>query len=194
MPIRAVIFDLDGTITQSYLDFDVIRQEIGIGAEGGPILEAMETMDAQQRAHALRILDRHEEQAIEASTLNRDVHRVLEYLRRQQMSVGVLTRNTKVNAEAVVRKHGLNFDAIVGRDEAPVKPDPAGVLLLCRQFGVQPETALVVGDYLFDILSARAAGAVSVLLDVKKTLCEFTQHADFTIENLGELLHIVEQY
>ena len=44
MPIRAVIFDLDGTITEPYLDFDAIREEIGLGKNGGPVLEAMEKM------------------------------------------------------------------------------------------------------------------------------------------------------
>ena len=94
---------------------------------------------------------------------------------------------------AVAQKHALEFDAVVGRDEAPVKPDPAGVLLLCREFDVRPEETLVVGDYLFDLLSARAAGAVPVLLDVEKALCEFAQHADFTVENLGELVHIIDR-
>jgi HAD superfamily hydrolase (TIGR01549 family) len=193
MPIRAVIFDLDGTITQSYLDFDVIRREIGIAEDGGPILEAMEHMDSQQRAHARLVLAIHEERAIEASTLNREARPVLETLQDRGIPVGVLTRNTRKNAQAVARKHALQFDAIVGRDEAPVKPDPAGVFLLCQKFEVSPQETLVVGDYLFDILSAKAAGAVAVLLDVKKTLCEFAQHADFTVENLGELVHIIDR-
>jgi len=193
MSIRAVIFDLDGTITQSYLDFNVIRQEIGIAEGGGPILEAMESMDTQQLAHAQRVLAIHEEKAIEASTLNREARSVLGILQNRGIPVGVLTRNTRDNAQAVATKHALEFDAIVGRDEAPVKPDPAGVFLLCQQFEVSPQETLVVGDYLFDILSAKAAGAVAVLLDVKKTLCEFAQHADFTVENLGELVHIIDR-
>ena len=40
MPNRSVvIFDLDGTITEPYLDFDTIRAKVGVE---GPILEAME--------------------------------------------------------------------------------------------------------------------------------------------------------
>ena len=44
MPIRAVVFDLDGTITEPYFDFDAIREEIGLEKNGEPILEAMEKM------------------------------------------------------------------------------------------------------------------------------------------------------
>ena len=39
----AVIFDLDGTLTIPLLDFNRIRQEIGI-SDGFPILEALATM------------------------------------------------------------------------------------------------------------------------------------------------------
>jgi phosphoglycolate phosphatase-like HAD superfamily hydrolase len=40
--IAAVIFDLDGTITRPYLDFNQIRAEIG--NVRGPLLEAMDKM------------------------------------------------------------------------------------------------------------------------------------------------------
>ena len=42
MPIRAVIFDLDGTITQPFFDFDAIREEMGLNKDSGPVLEQME--------------------------------------------------------------------------------------------------------------------------------------------------------
>ena len=47
MSIKAVIFDLDGTITQPYFDFDAIRQEIGLAKDSGPLLESMEKMTPQ---------------------------------------------------------------------------------------------------------------------------------------------------
>ncbi|MCK5272001.1 MAG: hypothetical protein KAJ52_05470, partial [Sedimentisphaerales bacterium] len=65
MKIAAVIFDLDGTLTQPYLDFDQIRSEIG--NIDGPILEAMEQMPPPQRRKALEILHRHEQEAAENS-------------------------------------------------------------------------------------------------------------------------------
>ena len=38
----AVFFDMDGTLLDSRLDFDLIRNELGLA--GTPILEAMESM------------------------------------------------------------------------------------------------------------------------------------------------------
>ena len=45
MTIKAVIFDLDGTITEPFLDFDAIRRQIDIPPEAGTLLEAMAKND-----------------------------------------------------------------------------------------------------------------------------------------------------
>lgn len=192
MPIRAVIFDLDGTITQPYLDFDVIRQEIGLAPDGSPILEAMEKMTPQQRRQAEAVLRRHEERAVAESRLNPGAAETLVALRQRGIRVGVLTRNRKCNALAVADKHGLHFDGVVGREDGPVKPDSFGVLYLCRSFAVAPAETLLVGDYLFDLLCARAAGAIPVLIANHERAGEFAAHADFTVSSLDEVLQIVD--
>ncbi len=192
MPIKAVIFDLDGTITEPYFDFDAIREEIGIGKNGGSVLEAMERMTPEQRQRAEGILHFHEEKALAASTLNPGARETLAALRRRGIPIGILTRNRKCNAEAIAQKHNLQFDRIVGREDGPVKPDAFGVRHLCQHFGVQPSETLLVGDYLYDVLCARAAGAVSVLLANHPRAPEFVQHADFVIRNLREILQIID--
>lgn len=193
MPIRAVIFDLDGTITQPYLDFDAIRREIGLGEDGGPVLEAMEKMPPQQRRRTEEILHYHEEKALAASQLNEGAEETLACLRDRGIHVGVLTRNRKCNAQAIAEKHGLHFDAVVGREDGPVKPDAFGVRHLCRHFGVEPAETLLVGDYLYDMLCARAAGAVGVLIVNHGKAGTFAEHADFTIEKLSEILRIIDE-
>jgi len=192
MQIKAVIFDLDGTITEPFFDFDAMRQEMGFEADAGPILELMAQATPQQRANAERILQYHEEKAVAESTLNPGAKETLNALRKKGIRIGILTRNKRSNVQAVAAKYGLEFDAVVGREEGPVKPDAFGVLQLCRQFGVEPEQTLVVGDYLFDLLCARAAGAIAVLLANHEKAHEFAQHADFVIENITDILQIIE--
>jgi HAD superfamily hydrolase (TIGR01549 family) len=192
MRIKAVIFDLDGTITQPFFDFDAIRKEMGYPPDAGPILELMEKMTAGERDEAERILLAHEEKAVAESTLNPGAKETLEELRRRKILIGILTRNKKENAMAVGDKHGLKFDAVVGRDEGPVKPDAFGVLYLCERFGIKPQESLVVGDYLFDLLCARAAKAIPVLLKNHHKADEFAKHADFVIENIAGLLKIID--
>lgn len=192
MPIKAVIFDLDGTITQPYFDFDVIREEIGLARNSGPVLESMEKMTAQQRQNAERILHYHEQKAVEESKLNNGAEQTLSALREAGIHIGILTRNKRSNALAIADKHGLIFDAVVGREDGPVKPDSFGVLHLCEQFGVKPEEALLVGDYLFDLLCAKSAGAVAVLLANHKQAEQFIEHADFCVEEIGQILEIIK--
>lgn len=193
MAIEAVIFDLDGTITQPYFDFDVMREEIGLAKDSGPILESMEKMTTEQRNRAEQILHSHEERAVTESKLNPGAKRTLSALRSAGIRIGVLTRNRRSNAFAIADKHRLKFDAVVDREDGPIKPDAFGVLRLCEQFGVKPKNTLVVGDYLFDLQCAKAAGAVAVLLTNHERADEFAEHADFCIENISGILQIIKE-
>jgi len=192
MLIKAVIFDLDGTITEPLLDFDAIRKQMGLPADAGPVWEAMEKMDPLRRQAAEKVLDLHERNAVEQSKLNSGAKELLQALAESDIKIGILTRNTKSNAMAVAEKHGLFFDVVVGREDGPLKPDAFGVLKICETFGISPKQAIVVGDYLFDLLCAKAAGACAVLFAIHKNSSQFAQHADFTIQNLGQVLEIIE--
>ena len=192
MSIKAVIFDLDGTITQPFFDFDAIREEMRLARDSGPVLEAMKKMTPQQRKRTERILHWHERRAVSKSKLNPGTKQTFRSLRDADIRIGILTRNRRINALAVARKHGLKFDAIVDREDGPVKPDAFGVLRICQQFGVEPKETLLVGDYLFDLLCAKAAGAIAVLLVNSNKAAEFAEHADFTIENIEQILQIIE--
>ncbi len=193
MSIKAVIFDLDGTITQPYFDFDAIREEMGLDRDSGPVLESMEKMTPQQRQHAEEILHFHERRAVTESRLNAGAKRTLSALRKAGIHIGILTRNKRSNALAIAKKHGLKFEIIVDREDGPVKPDAFGVLRICEQFAVMPEETLLVGDYLFDLLCAKAADAVAVLLANHDRAAEFAGYADFTVENISQILQIIEE-
>jgi len=193
MPIKAVIFDLDGTITRPYFDFDAIREEIGLDRNSGPLLESMEKMDSKQRSCAEEILYLHEQKAIEKSELNDGAERTLAELRKAGIHIGILTRNRRDNAIAIARKHNLKFDAVIGREQGLVKPDAFGVLKLCKEFGIKPQETLMVGDYLYDLLCAKSAGAIAVLLANHKDAEQFAEHADFTIKKIDQILEIIKE-
>jgi len=192
MKIKAAIFDLDGTITEPWFDFDAIRVEMGLSKDAGPVWEAMMRMSPEDRRRAEEILAFHEETAVRESTLNPGAAQTLSELRRRGIAIGILTRNTKANTLAVAAKHGIRFDEIYGRGEGPVKPDTCGVLELCRRFNAEPRLTVVVGDYLFDLLCAKAAGAIAVWLKNHNHKQDFAEHADFTIDKLEELLDICD--
>jgi HAD superfamily hydrolase (TIGR01509 family) len=194
MSIKAALFDLDGTITQPYFDFDEIREEIGLARDSGPLLEQMEKMTPKQREEAERILQYHEDKAVAESRLNPGAEQTVSELQAAGIPIGILTRNQRENALAIARMHNLKFDAVIGREDGPVKPDAFGVLHLCGHFGVEPREALLVGDYLFDLLSAKAAGAIAVLLVNNARAREYAEHADYCIENIAEILEIIANH
>ncbi len=192
MSIKAVIFDLDGTITQPYFDFDAIREEMGLDRNSGPVLESIEKMSSQQREQAEKILHSHEQRAVIESKLNAGAKETLESLRKEGIYIGILTRNKRDNAFAIAEKHGLKFDAVVGREDGPVKPNAFGVLKICQQFNVEPQETLLVGDYLFDLLCAKSAGAGAVLLTNNNQAEDFAEHADFCIEKIDQVIQIIK--
>lgn len=193
MSFKAVIFDLDGTITEPFFDFDAIRLEMGLSKDAGPVWEAMAKMPAEQRRRAENILSFHEQRAVTESSLNPGARQTLRKLRQAGLGIGILTRNTKANAFAVAEKHGLQFDVVVGREQGPVKPDAFGVKKICEHFAIEPRESMVVGDYLFDIMCAKAAGAVAVLLNNREKAKEFAEYADFVIDRLEQVLEIVQR-
>jgi len=192
MPIKAVIFDLDGTITRPFLDFDEIRREMGIAGDAGPILEIMQNMTEPQRRSAEAILHKHEQQAVRFSRLNPGAAQTIDALRSRGIKIGIVTRNRRENALEIAKKHNLSFDAIVDRHDGPVKPDAFGLLQLCKQFNVRPEETLMVGDYLHDMLCAKAAKAIGVLLKNHKMAENFVKYADFVINKLDGVLAIIQ--
>jgi len=191
--IKLVIFDLDGTITEPVLNFDKIREEIGLAPDAEPLLEEMEKMSPALRKKAEEILYKHEQAAVKHSTLNKGAAETFEKLLQMKIPVGILTRNTRSNASAVAKKHNLKFDAVVDREDGPAKPHPFGVQKLCTHFNVEPCETLVIGDYLFDLQAAKAAGALAVLMKNSEKSDKFMPFADFTIDSLIEIIDIINR-
>jgi HAD superfamily hydrolase (TIGR01509 family) len=164
-PPRAVIFDLDGTLTEPLLDFDAMRAEIGL-APGLPILEQLAAGDDALRARGEQVLRRHELDAIERATLADGCLELLAALRARDLPAAILTRNTREVVELFVRKFDFarSFAAHYTREDGPPKPSPEGVFRLCRELGVAPAETLVVGDYKFDVIAGRRAGCRTALV------------------------------
>ena len=185
----AVIFDLDGTLTRPYLDFDAIRGEIGIPP--GPILESIEGLAPDGQSRARTILERHEWEAARNAELHDGAQDIVAHCRREGWPVALLTRNSRPVVEHILQIHGFVFDAIRTREDGARKPSPAPVLSICQELAADPGQSWVVGDFLFDLQSGRLAGTRTVLMVGDCEIPAFAAEADFVIRRLAELKSIL---
>ena len=192
MKYRLAIFDMDGTRTEELLDFPAIRRDIGISGPGG-IIEHIAQLNPEGRKRAMEILDRHECAAAETCGLNEGALHVVATLREKGIKTALLTRNSAQSVRRVFARHGLALDHISSRENAPHKPHPDSILNITRKFAIDPRQTLMIGDYLYDLQAAQAAGADSVLLlDPNDPTPDWAHLATYRIHHLRDLLKIVE--
>jgi len=168
--IAGVIFDLDGTLVDSALDFKLIRQDLGLGPE--PILEQIEKLPEPRRLECEEILSRHETAGAMRATLHLGATDWIEELDRLRIPRAIFTRNARSIVSLTLDRCGLHFDHIVAREDAPPKPDPTGIHRLCDTWDVPLDSVLIIGDYLYDVLAGREAG-------IKSALVTHGRHWDF---------------
>ena len=188
---EGVIFDLDGTVTKPYIDFPALKRELGIRPDQ-LILEHLATLEGAQLERATRILEDCEREAAENSELNDHFLEVWSYLKRHGIKTAILTRNSRICVDIVLRKHRLSFDLVVAREDAPPKPSEAPVLFISRRLGIPPDKLLLIGDVKYDIWAGKAAGVKTVLLTNGKEP-DPSAGADWTINSLQELIPILEE-
>jgi HAD superfamily hydrolase (TIGR01549 family) len=192
MAAELVIFDMDGTITQELLDFDAIRRDIGL-KDREPILEAIEKLTPEERERAEAILHEHEITAAGKCELNEGAVETLAELKRRGIRTALLTRNSAHCAKVVLERHGLSFDYVASREDRPHKPHPESILNIVRRFNVEKAQTFMVGDYLYDLEAASAAGVRSVLVCLKDggKRPAFAAKATFCVTKLEAILDLV---
>lgn len=161
--IKAVIFDLDGTLTKFNLDINKIKKEIG-GNSQKTILEIVESLDAPEREKAGKLLEKYECEAAREAQLNEGVRELFKYLEEMDIKTALVTRNNRNAARIIMEKFGLNFDAIVTREDANPKPSEEQLKLVLKKLGFEKSEVLFVGDHRFDLEAGRKAGISTCLL------------------------------
>ncbi len=192
MPLRGVIFDLDDTLIASALDFDAMRRDMGF-APGQYILETLEALPEGDRKEQCRaILRRHEHRGATVATLIPGARELVAELQRRKIPQAILTRNSREMTDLALRRLELEFDPVLTREDAPPKPDPAGLLAICRTWRVDVADVIFVGDFQFDLLAGRRAGIKTVLY-APGDPPDYAHEADFVVRHLSEICRIVTE-
>lgn len=182
--IRAVIFDLDGTMVDSVPDIhlalnlmkadlslpeiavQLVRRFVGRGTENLVRSTLSVDMDEEQLAKvlptAMTSFYRHYRVTNGChGTVYPGVREGLELMQKQGLRLACVTNKPAIFTEPLLAKKGLYpfFDLIYSADSLPrKKPDPLPMLMACSKFGIETSEAVVIGDSINDAQAARAAG------------------------------------
>lgn len=175
VPVSGVLFDLDGTLVRTPIDFATMRQEVvQAAARHGAavndlverdVLGIIECAAARVRsvgafrAEVESLLQEIELRASREAQAMPGAAELLAWLAVRDVPVGIVTRNCAGAARQALERSGLACPLLLTRADVPrVKPDPLHLLIAARQLGVPPGRVLMVGDHPMDVAAGRAAG------------------------------------
>jgi phosphoglycolate phosphatase len=213
-PVRALIFDLDGTLIDSKRDLvrsvNVMLREMGraelreetisayIG-QGAPQLVGRalgEGATEEEHKRALQFfLGYYEEHKMDTTRAYPGVAEALEEL--AELPMAILTNKPARISVRILGELGLKryFRAIYGGNSFETKkPDPLGANTILREFGAAPQEALLIGDSEVDVQTARNAGTLAAAVNYGFGVHDRAAHpADIYLDRLTDLVLLLTE-
>lgn len=178
--VRAVLFDLDGTLVDSAPDlaaaanalrvarglealpFEALRPMVGAGARG-MVGVAFGVAPGHEEFESLRdaFLARYEEGLLRQTAVFEAMQPLLVALERHGVPWGIVTNKAARFTEPLLQGLGLHLRAavVICGDTLPqAKPHPAPLLEAARRLGFDPGQCVYIGDDLRDVQAGKAAG------------------------------------
>ena len=169
---KAVIFDLDGTLVSSSLDFTAIREQTACVPEQD-ILEYMAALPPTKKARVAEIIREHEMADAHTCELLPGVDAMLARLDGLNIRTAIVTRNSAPATQIKLARTGIQLEQVITREDAPAKPAPDALLSLAKQWGLSNEECVYVGDYVYDLEAAHRANMHACLYAVMRACPAF---------------------
>jgi phosphoglycolate phosphatase len=215
LAVRALIFDLDGTLIDSKLDLihsvnamlremkrpqlaaDTISGYIGHGAPQLVARALGGTATEGELKHALQFfLGYYEEHKMDNTCAYPGVPETLAQL--NHMPMAVLTNKPERISVRILNSLGLaNYFRVIygGNSFESKKPDPFGANKILQELGVAAREALIVGDSEVDVQTARNAGTQAAAVNYGFGLHDRAAHpADIYLDQFADLADLVRSH
>lgn len=221
MKIKAVVFDLDGTIASFNVDYKAVRADVRtfLIREGLPasILSTNESIfemlkkaeifmknnGRSQRAFmntrkkASEIAEKYELEAAKTTSLLPGVLEALKALKRMNLKIGLCTINSKKSTNHILRRFSIAefFDTLTPRNRVKyVKPNSEHLEATLKALEVNPEEALIVGDGVSDMTCAKELKAIAagLLTGVSTPKELINAGANYIITSIADLPTLIE--
>jgi phosphoglycolate phosphatase len=182
--LKAVIFDLDGTLVDTADEFVVvvqalraehgrepmdpqrIRASVSNGARALVSLALDMAEDAQGfETQRLRLLELYSEVLGSVARLYPGIAELLGELERRNVSWGIATNKPRAYTAPLLERLNLQpqpASVVCPDDVIERKPHPESLLRNCRELGCTPDQAIYIGDHLRDIEAGRRAGMYTI--------------------------------
>lgn len=185
--IDAVVFDLDGTLIHTTVDFSRMKhrlmEELTRWNVPTALLDPQDTIvgnleravrdlasqgrgaeEGELRDRVGRLMDLTEMERVSETRPVEGSNDCLDSLKRNGIRMGLLTRGSRAYALKALHHAGLGqrFDVMVCRDDHPeeeAKPNVKAMERVAAQLGTSPRKCLMVGDHFIDLSCARSASA-----------------------------------
>lgn len=211
MPVRLIIFDLDGTLVDSRMDItnaiNYALKDYGIGPYtveeitslvGRGITKLIEDLIKPYKEIPInnvieRFLEHYERHIIDNTRPYAGVKETLEELRDYKKAV--ISNKREYLSKKTLEGLGLlrYFEIVLGSDSTPEKkPSPLPVRMVLEKLNIPASEAVIVGDSDLDIKAGKSAAVLTIAVSYGYRSRELLLEADYIIDSIKELTGLLK--
>ena len=222
MRVKAVIFDLDGTLASFNLDYKTARAEVksyltkrGVPASALSVKESVFEMLRKTEifarnsgkpanflkevsGEALVMTEKYELEAARNTSLMPGALETLKALRQMKLKIGLCTINSEKSVSYILNRFGIVgfFDATITRNKVNhFKPNPEHIETALQALDSSAKNTVIVGDSIVDIQSAKELNIIAVGLPTGvSTMEQLVRYgANYIITSITDLPQLIEK-